>query len=222
MRQLFTENLGMKALSLALAGSLWVAVVGEQELSSSISVPVEYKNFPKSLEVSTTMVSRVNLLVQAPPQKLEAGNLADAAMVVDLSTVNRPGERTFNLDRESLRLPHGVTLERVIPSQLRLRFEQRTARDVPVLIRYANTPMPGYRILKQEVLPELLRVVGPQSRVEQLQSAETDPIDLSGVIGESEVKVNTFVEDAQVRIEGSSVVRVRIVMERIARPSLEQ
>ena len=58
MRQLFTENVGMKVLSVALAGSLWVAVVGEQELSSSISVPVEYKNFPKSLEVSTTMVSR--------------------------------------------------------------------------------------------------------------------------------------------------------------------
>lgn len=64
--------------------------------------------------------------------------------------------------------------------------------------------------------------MGPQSRVEQLQSAETDPIDLSGIIGESEVKVNTFVEDAQVRIEGASLVRVRIVMERIAQPALEQ
>ena len=45
---------------------------------------------------------------------------------------------------------------------------------------------------------------------------------MSGIIGESEVKVNTFVEDAQVRIEGASLVRVRIVMERIAQPALEQ
>lgn len=222
MRQMLTENLGMKALSVALAAGLWVAVVGEQELNSSVSVPVEYKNFPKGLEVSSEMVSRVSLLVQAPPEKLSAGNLADAALVVDLSAVNRPGELTFNLDRESMRLPRGVTLERVIPSQLRMRFEQRTARDVPVRIRYATPPMPGYRILKQEVLPENLRVVGPQSRVEQLQGVETDPIDLSGVMGETEMKVNTFVDDGQVRIEGTSIVRVRIVMERIAQPALEQ
>ncbi|MBZ2180679.1 MAG: CdaR family protein [Acidobacteriota bacterium] len=222
MKRLLTENIGMKLLSLALAGLLWVAIVGEQELSSSVSVPVEYKNFPKSLEASSEMVSRVNLLVHAAPEKLEAGNLAGAALVVDLSEVQRPGERTFNLDRQSLRLPQGVTLERVIPSQIRLRFEQRTARDVPVIIRYANTPMPGYRILKQEVYPEVLRVVGPQSRVEELQSAETDPIDLSGVLNEAELRVNTFVADGQVRIEGPSVVRVRVIMERIARPALEQ
>ncbi|MCX6585138.1 MAG: CdaR family protein [Acidobacteria bacterium] len=222
MKRLVTENVGMKLLSLALAGLLWVAIVGEQELSSSVSVPVEYKNFPKSLEASSEMVSRVNLLVHAPPEKLEAGNLAGAALVVDLTEVTRPGERTFNLDRQSLRLPQGVTLERVIPSQIRLRFEQRTARDVPVIIRYANTPMPGYRILKQEVYPEVLRVVGPQSRVEELQSAETDPIDLSGVLSEAELRVNTFVADGQVRIEGPSLVRVRIIMERIAQPALEQ
>jgi YbbR domain-containing protein len=222
VKRLLTENIGMKLLSLALAGLLWVAIVGEQELSSSVSVPVEYKNFPKSLEASSEMVSRVNLLVHAAPEKLEAGNLAGAALVVDLSEVQRPGERTFNLDRQSLRLPQGVTLERVIPSQIRLRFEQRTARDVPVIIRYANTPMPGYRILKQEVYPEVLRVVGPQSRVEELQSAETDPIDLSGVLNEAELRVNTFVADGQVRIEGPSVVRVRVIMERIARPALEQ
>jgi YbbR domain-containing protein len=82
--------------------------------------------------------------------------------------------------------------------------------------------MPGYRILKQEVYPEVLRVVGPQSRVEELQSAETDPIDLSGVLNEAELRVNTFVADGQVRIEGPSVVRVRVIMERIARPALEQ
>lgn len=222
MKRLFTENVGLKLLSVGLATLLWVVVVDEQTLSSSVAVPVEYKNFPRNLEVSSDMVSRVNLMVQAPSDRLSSGAMDDSAVVVDLGGVNRPGERTFNLDAENLRLPSGVTLERVIPSQIRLRFEQRTARDVPVIIRYANTPMPGYRILKQEVLPEVLRVAGPQSRVEQLQSAETDPIDLSGVLGETEFRVNTFVEDPQVRIDGSSTVRVRIVMERIAQPALEQ
>ena len=102
-----------------------------------------------------------------------------------------------------------------------MRFEERFARDIPVQIRYAGNPMPGYRIARQELSPDHLRVIGPRSRVEQLQSIDTDPIDLNGVITESETRVSTFVNDPQLRVDGNSVVRVRLVMERIG-PGLEQ
>jgi hypothetical protein len=57
--------------------------------------------------------------------------------------------------------------------------------------------------------------------VERLQSIDTDPIDLNGVISEYETRVSTFVNDSQLRIDGPSTVRVRLVMERIG-AGLEQ
>ncbi|MBI2685455.1 MAG: YbbR-like domain-containing protein [Acidobacteria bacterium] len=220
-KRMVTENLGAKVLSVAIASLLWIAIVGEQELATAIDVPVEYRNFPKAYEVSSGMVNRVNLFVRGPSGKMNDTFLKDVAVVVDLEGVKRPGDWTFNLDNRAVRVPSGLQLERAIPTQIRMRFEERFARDVPVQIRYAGNPMPGYRIASQELSPEHLRVVGPRSHVEHLQSIDTDPIDLNGIISEFETRVSTFVDDPQLRIDGNSTVRVRLVMERIG-PGLEQ
>ena len=221
VRGFLTENIGAKLLSLVIASLLWVAIVGEQELATTIDVPVEYRNFPKAYEVSSGTVNRVNLLVRGPSGKMTDRFLKEVSVVVDLGGVNRPGDWTFNLDDRSIKLAAGLELERAIPTQIRMKFEERFARDVAVQIRYAGNPMPGYRISRQEVAPEYLRVVGPRSRVERLQSIDTDPIDLNGIITETETRVSTFVDDPQLRIEGNSMVKVRLVMERIG-PGLEQ
>ncbi len=221
-KRVFLYNIGAKILSVAIAVLLWIAIVGEQELATAIDVPVEYRDFPKAFEVSSGMVNRVNLLVRGPAGKITDQFLKEVTVIVDLQGVKRPGDWTFNLDDKAIRLPAGVELERAIPTQIRMRFEERYARDIPVQIRYAGSPMPGYRIATQEVLPASLRVVGPRSRVEAIQSIDTDPIDLNGVISETETRVTTFVEDPQLRIEGDSMVRVRLVMQPIGGGRLEQ
>lgn len=215
MKRLLTENIGAKVLSVAVALGLWMALVGEQDLSTAIEVPVEYRNFPKGLEVSQGMVTRANLLVRAPAGKLGDSVLKESTVVVDLKDVDKPGERTFNLDGNAVDLAAGLVLERATPAQIRMRFEVRIARDVPVRIRYEGNPMEGYRIAKQEIAPERLRVMGPKSRVEAVQYVETDPVELTGVTRELETGMNTFVDDPQVRIDGNSNVRVRVVMERV-------
>jgi len=221
VRRLLTVNIGAKILSVAIASLLWIAIVGEQELATAIDVPVEYRNFPKPYEVSSGTVNRVNLLVRGPSGKLNDTYLKDVSVVVDLEGVKRPGDWTFNLDSRAIRVPSGLELDRAIPSQVRMRFEERFARDIPIQIRYAGNPMPGYRVARHELSPDHLRVIGPRSRVEQLQSIDTDPIDLNGIISEAETRVSTFVDDPQLRVDGNSMVRVRLVMERIG-PGLEQ
>ena len=221
LRRMVTVNIGAKTLSVAIASLLWIAIVGEQDLATAIDVPVEYRNFPKSYEVSSGTVNRVNLLVRGPSGTMNDSFLKDVTVVVDLEGVKRPGDWTFNLDSSAIRVPAGLELDRVIPSQIRMRFEERFARDVPIQIRYAGNPMPGYRVARHELSPDHLRVIGPRSRVEQLQSINTDPIDLNGIITESETRIGTFVDDPQLRVDGSSMVRVRLVMERIG-PGLEQ
>jgi YbbR domain-containing protein len=214
--KLLTENLVAKAMSLLIASLLWVALVAERELATAIDVPVEYRRFPKEYEVSSGMVNRVSVLVRGPSTRMNASDLMDGSVIVDLGGVKRPGEYTFNLDQETVQIPGGLNLERIVPSQIRMQFEERYGKDVRVRIRYEGRPMTGYRVARQEVYPENLRVVGPRSRVERMESIDTDPIPLSGIVDrETEMRVATFVEDQQVRIEGNSTVRVRIIMETI-------
>lgn len=210
-----TENVGWKLVALALALALWFAVVGDPGLATSVSAPIEYRNIPADLEISSEAAEEVHLEVQGPSPQLESNRLARMAVVLDLSSVHLPGERTFTVAQSNVRLPPGVRLVRAVPAQLRLRFERRISREVPVTVRFAGPPPEGYRILSHEVLPPTLRIVGPESRVNSVSSAETDPIDLNAVVGEREFRVQTFVGDPQVRLESPPEVVVRVSMEKI-------
>jgi YbbR domain-containing protein len=210
-----TTNLGWKFLSLALAVLLWYAIVGEPEVATSVSAPILFRNIPADLEISSEVPDRIHLEVRGPSGKLRAANLADMVVVLDLASVHRPGERTFTIQQWNVNLPRGVVLSRAVPSQIRARFESSVAREVPVRTRYSAQVPAGYRIAHQQVEPPTVRIVGPESRVTRVEAVQTDPIDLSDVVGESWLEVQLYVADSQVRLASSPIARVKVVLERV-------
>jgi YbbR domain-containing protein len=210
--RLLFENFRWKVFSLALAVVLWYTFVGTPELATSVSAPIEYQNLPINLEMVSNVPERVHLEVQGTSSRLD--NLSGAAVVLNLAGVNAPGERTFTLDQHNVQLPFGVKLFRATPGQLRIEFESRVSREVPVRLRFSSPPPLGYHVVRQVVEPPTLRIVGPQSRVNAVEFAETDRIDLSQNLSGAGVRVNAFVRDPQVRFESPPVVQVKVTLER--------
>ncbi len=208
-------NLHWKLLSLLIALGLWFIVVREPELVTSQPVPIFYKNLPKDLEIASDGPDRVHVEIRGPAGKLTPASLADTAVLFDLSPVQTPGERTFTVSYLSLNLPRGVAFLRAVPSQLRLRFDRIGSKEVPVQIRVSVPQPAGYRVAAQDVHPNKLKIAGPENRVDQVESAQTDPVDLSGVVSRAEFRVHAFVSDPQIRFEGPSVVTVRVKVEKI-------
>jgi YbbR domain-containing protein len=134
-------------------------------------------------------------------------------VVVNLAGVHQPGERTFTIN-QNIGLPPGVRVVRAIPAQLRLSFERRLEAQVPIRVRLGQPPPEGYRIVAQHVRPGTLKIAGPESRVRQIQFVETDPIDLSHVIGKAQFQVHTFLSDSQVRFVSPPVVQVSVTLEK--------
>lgn len=212
-RRLF-RNAGWKLGSLGLAIILWFAVVGEPELATIHNVPVLYRNLPQGLLIGSNAIDTVRVELRGPTSRLTNVALAEVAVMLDLSSVEGPGERTFTLSDADIRLPDGVTFLRSIPSQMQLRFARVKSKDVPVTIRFGLPLGPGLRIARQEVTPETLQISGPENRVDAVASAQTDAIDLSGIHQDAEIRVNTFVADPQVWMESSPVVTVRLTIEK--------
>lgn len=211
---LLTKNLGWKLLSVGLAVLLWAALVRDPELATTVSVPVMFRGMPEDLEISGELVNRVQLELRGPRTQLTPEDLADAAVVLNLGNVDRPGDRTYTIEPANVSLPNGVIFSRAVPAQIRLHFERRVARKVPVRIQISNPPPDGYRVVSQEVVPDTLAIVGPQSNVEQISFVDTDSIDLSEVYSTAEFHVNTFVADPQVRFTEPPRVIVKIRVER--------
>lgn len=214
MRQLLTQNLGWKLLSLLLAVGLWLAVAREPEVATSLSVPVEFKNMRDDLDISGNLPDRVFLELRGASGRLSRDNLSAVAVVLDLSDAE-PGERTYNIRGRNLNLPSGVVFYRAVPSQLTLRFDQLAVREEPVQPVFVNKPA-GYRIASQEFSPTQVHIRGSEDRVQAIQQVKTDPMDLSGVAGEKVFHTHLNVGDSQVRlIDTSSDITVKVKLEKI-------
>jgi YbbR domain-containing protein len=211
MIRFVTRNFGIKLFSLAIAILLWAVLSGSRESTASISAPVQYRNIPKSLEISSEIVEQVHLLLRGPSLSLTRLSNNDVPVVLDLSQVKGPGETTFTISLDNVALPSGVLLERAIPGQVRLRLETRVALDVPVRVRYEYLPA-GMEIAEEEVIPPRLQVIGPESRISTIQFVETDPVDLRMLDGNGEATTAAFAGDPQVIFTGSSLVRVRVTL----------
>ena len=214
--RLLTENLGWKILAIVIAAGLWYGFVSEQEMATSLPVAVQFQNVPSDLEMSSESLDRLFLRLRGPATRLNAASLSHVAVEFDLSQVQRPGEHTFTLGPANLVLPAGVYATRIMPSQIRITFDRRISREVPVDVRYTGPPPQGYRIARQQIVPDKVRITGPESRVSNVQAAPTDPIDLSSTISNTEFRVPAFLPDGQVRFDSEApMVSVRVFMEKI-------
>jgi len=209
MRRLF-RDFWWKVLSLLIAFALWFALVGDQERAISLAAPVEMKGIPPDLEISSDAPERVMLEVQGPSSKVRDLAESRVGVILDLSDVLQPGQRTFTVDPSNVFLPPGVRLNRAIPAQIRTRFERRLRKDIPIRVNYSANPPTGYKVLSEVVSPEMIRVEGPEKRIRQVTEAETDPIDLSNVVGAKEYRVNLYVNDPFVRLTNVTNVTVRV------------
>jgi hypothetical protein len=211
-----TDNIPLKLLALVAAVALWYLFAGEAEVATSVPVLIEYQNAPAELDVTSELPSRLFLKVRGPSSRLRSTALSETTLRLDFSAVDSAGERTFDIDDGNLGLPAGVHLVRVVPSQLRLNFERRVSKYVPVEVRYAGPPASGYRVAAQTVIPSTVEVVGPEPRVGAIQWVTTDPIDLASTVSTSEFRVPLFIGDPQVQLRSESdLVNVRVTLEKI-------
>jgi YbbR domain-containing protein len=213
MRQLLTRNLGWKLLSLAIAVALWLAVAREPDLATSLSVPIAFRNIPVDLDISGALPDRVRLEVRGPTGRLSQAALSAVAVAFDLSDA-QAGERSYTVRSYNVNLPAGVTFYRAVPSQITLHFDKLLSRQVPVVAAYGPTP-DGYRVRDETITPAKIGVLGPQERVRIIQQVRTDPVDLSGVVGEKQFRVRVHVGDPEVRLDGPPEVTLRVQLEKI-------
>ena len=112
------RHFGLKIWSVAIATMLWMVVAGEQTVERGLRVPLELQQFPAGLELgamrhhSSTCGSAVPLAPSA------ASAPATLSEVLDLRSA-RTGRRLFQMTPEQIRVPFGVQVVQVTPSEHR-------------------------------------------------------------------------------------------------------
>jgi YbbR domain-containing protein len=216
LRDLVRHNLGLKFASLFIAVLLWMAVASAPKAEVSFDVPIEFHNVPEGIELTTAEVPRAQVRVRGSDQMVRQLSPAELHVALDLQPLRdaQPGDHTFELTPAEIRLPGSLEVVQITPTSLKINFDKRATKMVEVRPRVVGNFPPGFRITSVVVEPQQLEIVGAESRLRDIESATTDPIDASGVMGRQVFLATPHVVDAYVRFSRTAQVRVAVTTER--------
>lgn len=201
------DNLAVKLASLGLAALLWFVIAGEKTSERGVSVPVELQNFPKDLELTGDTVNMVEVRLRASPGIIQQLGPGEVSAQIDLKGV-REGEHIVHLTDSAIRVPFGVKVVKISPAILDLNFERTLSKRVPIRPRITGRPAAGHELSELSSDPAEVSIAGPKSRVQDVESAFTEPISIDGAARNVSDDVNLGLEDPVLRIQGSPRVHV--------------
>jgi YbbR domain-containing protein len=212
-RRYVLHNLGLKLISLGLAVGLWLAVSRNPAAEVAVEVPIEFRNVPENLEISSPQIPPAQIRLRGPEILVNRLQRSDVHADIDLNGA-RSGVRTFDLTARQVRKPYGLEVVQVVPSQFQLAFDTRLSRQVEVHPRVVGAFAPGYSIGRVLVAPPVITISGPRSRVQAADAAITDPVDVSGTIDRATFVTHAYVSDPMVQVVDPTAIHVTVVMEK--------
>jgi YbbR domain-containing protein len=203
------QNLLLKIVSLGLAVLLWMAVARDPVAEMAVNAPIVFHHVPENLEISSEALPQTQIRVRGPARQLRELAQTEVRAELDLSNA-RAGEITYELSSRNVPVPHGIQVVQVIPSLFRITFDTRATKQVPIHARVLGTFVSGVRMGQVTVDPATVTIVGPEKRVNGIDTAITDPVDASGVVDQATFTTHVYVPDPLVRIAKPEPVHVTV------------
>lgn len=203
------RNLGLKLLSICIAGLLWLAVAGDRVVERALRVPLEFQNLPGGLEMVGDAPEQVDVRLRGSSGVLSRLAAGEASAILDLRTA-RPGLRLFHLTVSQVNVPYGIDVVQVGPSTLRLQFETTGVRVVPVRPTIEGRPADGFEVVDVSPEPATVEVIGPESALRRVQEAITEPVSVDGATRPVREIVTIGVADPDLRLRMPSTATVTV------------
>ena len=203
LREFLFNNIGLKAISLLLALLLWLQVAGQQTVQRTLSLPVEFVNMPSEMEVSNDFERQVEVVLRS---RRGTPNFEDGSLTVkiDLRDAIPGAERSFPLSDENISdRPPGLEVVSISPTRIRLLVENTVRKSVEIVPKLVGEPAEGFQVTK--VQAPRVTIIGPQSRVQEVAEAQTEPIGITGLSSTLERNVAVDIDDLALRMEPASV-----------------
>jgi YbbR domain-containing protein len=210
-KNFFLRNFHLKLTSVLLALLLWVAINGEPQSAIVLKVPLEYRNYPKGIEVLGDTLNTVDVRLSASSSLIKRLDPTDIAAVIDLSDWSL-GERTYSITSENIRIPHGVSLTKVTPNKVRLKFEPTRRKTVEIRPRITGKVAEGYDIESVLSHPSETQIEGPEGHLTGVDIVSTDSVDVSGRSESYETRAHLYIEDQLVRFPKEQETTVEVII----------
>ncbi len=208
-RDAVRKNLGLKALALVISVGLWWFVAGESDVQYGFSVPIELRRIPPGMAITNAVERRVEVRVTGPATVVGALSRDQVTAVVDLSRA-RPGRTVHPLTEDSITVPSGVRVIRIVPDSVEITLAKLERRRLPVSARIGGSARLKSRIARVTVDPPELEVEALPEDFARLKSLATEEVSPETPEGVFSARVRVDLPEGHAKIVGNSNVRVTV------------
>jgi YbbR domain-containing protein len=205
------SHVGLKILSIVLAGLLWMLVSGEQLVERAVRAPIEFTNVPPDIEIVGDAPANVDVRVRGSSGALGRIGPGELVAVLDLREA-RPPQGIFHLTPASLRTPFDVEVVQVTPSSVSMRFEKSDTKSVPVVPAVEGDPAPGFAVGTVTSDPGIVELVGAPSALALVTEAITEVVNVAGSTESVKQTVTVGSPEPSVRLRFPLSARVTVTV----------
>ncbi len=206
LREAVTANLGLKALSLILALTVYLLVNSDRDREITLHVGTSF-TLPEDKVLVSERLPEVRVTVRGPWRRLRRLDEREIDRVsFDLTRVSG-GEVPITPDL--VRVPSGVSVVDVSPRSLRVAFEKRVEKTVAVATATAGRPLHGFAVTSVTAKPATVSARGAQGAIAALSAIRGREVRVDG-------RSDTFEQETEllppegVTLTGSGRATVRV------------
>jgi len=181
----FVDELPLKIVSLVIAVTLFVIVRTDKDTATAAYVQVIY-TLPQDRVLVSDPPGEVRVGVRGPWTRLQRfDERAVEPIRVELKDAQ---DGVLRFDDSMVKLPVGLHVASITPSEVKLEFEKREVREVPIQPLLEGQPAEGFRVTKVTAQPTTVHVEGAQSAVDAITRVQTRALQVTAahapVVGE--------------------------------------
>ncbi len=204
----------MKFVSLCLAVLIWFLVGGEERIDKNVQIPIEVINLPRDLVISNQFKKEVEVTVNGPRSLILEITKMAISRSVDLSNY-KPGTHVVDIAVDSIKMPRGVSVQRIQPSSIILSLDKLVSKDLHIEAVTSGKVASGYQLKDISIDPAKITITGPQSQLSKVEILRTEKINIAGIKESASLQVPLDLEPAIVELIGETSVTAEVDVETI-------
>ncbi len=211
LRKRIFSNLRPKLVTVLLVIVSWLIITAKQGGILTVTAPIKFHNLPNGLVLVKSIPEEVDVQVKTFSKLIPSPKQLDLVADVDLAKI-REGVNHLTIKNDDLQVPLGVVVSGINPSVIRVTAEKKVRKTLMVRVNTKGKLPAGARLRRMRVEPATVTAEGPERVFSQLDSVETEEIDLSTIRRSTLLEKGLLQPAPQVTILREGPVRVQLVI----------
>ncbi len=168
------------AISLLFVVGVWFSFSRGLYTLVTVEVPLQYMNRKPGMEIFDTSVTSAQLNLSGSGALLKAIRPEQLSIRIDLSNAH-PGENVFNINRDNISLPPGISLMKVEPAVVNVFLDVPVTKQVPIQADWTGALSPDLLLTEVKIFPDTVQIVGPRTTMNETSTIYTEKISLDNI-----------------------------------------